>query len=264
MRPCHVYLLAAVLSGSAHADPPKDASPASAKAEAKAHAATGTQLFNVQAYDKAAEEYQQAYMLDADPNYLYAAAQAQRLGGDCDKALLSYKAYLRTKPNDEKALKNIERCEQDLKDHPRPAPAEPAPNVQLAPQAVVVAPTTIPQAAPAIHETITRPWSGDWIGHALVGGGVAVAATGVVLYLQGRSTISQNNSAVTYDQFAAGHGGVDSARTKETIGVSAMAIGGSLVLGGVLHYIVHGRPIDRTVSATLQPGGAAIALTGAF
>jgi tetratricopeptide (TPR) repeat protein len=253
MRIWPVWLLVAVCAGTATADGP--GAPADAKATAKAHAATGTQLFNVQQYDKAAEEYQQAYLLDPDPAYLYASAQAQRLGGNCVKALLSYKAYLRTKPGDDKAEKNIERCEQELKDHPPPVEqTTPTGPTNIAP---------VPPAPAAPPVMITRPWTSDVVGHVLVGGGVAASVVGVVLYLGGRSTISDHNSATTYDQFAGGN--VNTAKTKQTIGVSAMAAGGALILGGVIHYVMHGRPVaERTVTADITSSGATLALTGTF
>src|SRR5687767_4134452 len=98
------------LSASAHAEPSK-----AAKAKAKAHVEAGTRYYNVQQYEKAAEEYQKAYLLDPRPGYLYASAQSQRLGGDCATALRSYDAYLRTNPAEAEQVKakaNIERCEQ--------------------------------------------------------------------------------------------------------------------------------------------------------
>src|SRR5512135_754586 len=108
---CRGLVLLAVVSGSARAD-------GDAQAQAKAHADEGTRWFNVQEYAKAAAEYEQAYLIDARPAYLYAKAQAERLGGDCEKAIRSYNSYLRTNPTDPSlAQANIDRCEQYIKDH---------------------------------------------------------------------------------------------------------------------------------------------------
>lgn len=256
MRAWSAWVLLALLSGPASAED-------DAKAKAKARIAAGTRLYNIQQYDQAAAEYEQAYLLDPEPEYLYAIAQAQRLGGDCVKALRSYNAYLRTNPaDDSKARANIARCEQDLKDHP-PAPD----SLTIVPGPVVLPPSAPlppppPQAPPRM---VSRPWTRDWIGHALVGGGVAIAATGAVLYLDGRSAIADHNAAATYDQFSAMHAAVDAARTRQLIGVTALAAGGGVILGGVLHYVFHTRPFaERTVSATLTPGGASIVVGGAF
>ena len=252
-------LVFGVLGGSIDAGAQPAADP---KAQAKAHEEAGTHFIDVQQYDKAADEYQQAYLLDPQPTYLYASAQAQRLAGDCTKALRSYRAYLRTNPSatdEEKAKKNIDRCEQDLKDHPpivTPLGIAPAVVTPPIPLDAIVTPPPVRPTGP--------PWTSDWTGHALVGGGAIAAATGLVLYLGGRATINDNNAAPTYGDFAAGHGNVASAHTREVIGVSAMAVGGALILGGVLHYVAHGSPPATQLSASVAPDHASLVVTRAF
>jgi tetratricopeptide (TPR) repeat protein len=252
------------LAGTAVAQP---APPADPKAEAKAHAEVGTRLFDAQQYSKAAEEYQQAYLLDPQPTFLYASAQALRLGGDCTRALRAYNAYLRTNPSameKDKTQKNIQRCEQDLKDHP------PVEESKVVPVTTPVNPVTppsppAPPPGPVLGDSAPSPWTSDWIGHAMVGGGVLVAATGTVLFLQGRGTIADNSSAKTYDQFAAGRGDLDTAKLKQTIGVSAMAVGGVLLVGGIVHYAVHTRGgHTRNVSASVAHDHAILVMTGTF
>jgi len=233
------------------------------KAEAKTHVETGTRLFDAQQYGKAAEEYQQAYLLDPQPLYLYASAQALRLDGNCTRALRSYRAYLRTNPSPldaDKAQKNIDRCEQDLKDHPPVTdPRVVTPPLTTQPQVLPPAPPPTPTEPPS------RSWTRDWAGHALVGGGVIVAATGLVLYLGGRSTIEDHNSSPTYGDFVAGRGDLDAAKLKQTLGVSAIAVGGALVVGGIVRYVVHGRGDRAThVSASIAPNQATFVVTRSF
>lgn len=254
MRLLLAWVVLAGLCGSALAD--------DAKATARAHLDAGTKFFNIQQYDKAADEYQQAYLLDPDPAYLYAVAQAQRLGGDCEKALLSYQAYLRTNPTDpSKAQKNIERCQQDLANHTVTHETMIQAPVIEAP----VIPAPQPPGGPAAPEMVAEPWSGDWVGHVLVGGGVLAAAGGAYFFMAGRSAISDNNGAATYDQFASAHGGLGNAHTKEVIGVSAMAAGGALLVGGVLHYYLHTRPEPvEHLTAAVGPQGATLVFSGAF
>lgn len=257
MRQWPALVVLAGLCGSAVADPS-----AEARAKAKAHSDAGTKFFNIQQYDKAADEYQQAYLLDPDPAYLYAVAQAQRLGGDCEKALLSYNAYLRTNPADpSKAQKNIDRCEQDLANHT--VTRETVIQAPIIEAPVIPAPA--PPPAPAAPEMVSPSWSGDWVGHVLVGGGVLVAAGGAYFFMSGRSAIADANNAATYDQFATARGGLGNAHTKEVIGVSAMAVGGALLVGGVIHYFVHTRPEPvEHLSAIAGPQGATLVYSGAF
>ncbi len=262
-----LVLVLAVSRPAGAGEPAVSAAPSSDVAgQAKAHIDRGTHYFDVQQYAKAAEEYQVAYLLDPKPEYLYASAQAQRLAGDCTKALRSYAAYLRTKPpaqDQAKTQKNIERCEQELKDHPPVAEPSVVPLPSAGPPPPVPA-TVVPPPSPPVVARAGSPRSHDWAGHMLVGGGIAVAAAGLVFYLGGRATIRDYNSAATYDQFAARRGEVDAARTRQTLGVSAMAVGGGLVVGGVLHYIFHARSADHRVTAAVTPGGATVVVTRSF
>jgi len=260
-------VLALALSSTAVAQP----APPDPKAEAKTHVDLGTRLFDAQQYGKAAEEYQQAYLLDPQPLYLYASAQALRLDGNCTRALRSYRAYLRTNPSPQdadKAQKNIDRCEQDLKDHPPvvdPKVGPVTPGIQPPIQPGIQPPIQPPPTPPTPTEPPSTSWTRDWVGHALVGGGVIASATGLVLYLGGRGTIEDHNASPTYGEFVAGRGDLDAAKLKQTIGVSAMAVGGALLIGGVVHYVVHGRgERASTVSASVTSERAVLVLTGAF
>lgn len=252
-------LLAA--TASAHADPPPTAK---AKAEAKAHVQAGTKLYNVQDYAKAADEYQQAYLLDPKPEYLYALAQTQRLSGDCDKAVRSYEAFIRAKPKAdqiEKAQKNIERCQEDIQaraagtappppeDIPPlpPAPPEPPPEPK---QVIVVAPPPPPEKSYVI-------------GHLLVGGGVAVGAASTVLFLHGRSTINTANSSLDYDTFTSRRSGIDSAKSQQTFGVLGMTAGGAMIVGGIVYYALHSASTEQ-LSVAPTTGGAAVTIGGKF
>lgn len=255
-----VVVVALAVASTADAQP----APADPVAEAKAHADVATRMFDAQQYGKAAEEYQQAYLLDPQPLYLYASAQALRLGGNCTRALRSYNAYLRTNPSEldaQKTQKNIERCEQDIKDHP------PVADPTLVPPATVTPPpTTIPSTTPPPPAERPAPsWTSDWAGHALVGGGLIVAVTGVVLYRGGRATIDDNISAPTYGDFVAGRGDLDAAKRNQTIGVSAMAVGGALIVGGIVRYVVHGGgDTTSNVSASITPTQTTFVVTRAF
>jgi len=236
------------------------APPASAETPAetaKAHADAGGRLFDVQQYDKAAAEFEQAYLLDAQPMYLYALAQAQRLAGDCTKAVRSYQNLLRAQPGEKLeglANANIERCKQELEQHP-PTSAEPAQNAAQ------------PPASPAPALTVTQstpsPWYADGTGHALVGSGVAVAATGLIVYLVGEKTIKDHNAAPTYDEFQAGD--VDTAHLQQQLGVAALIVGGGLIIGGIVHYVLHARtPEQQTVAASISARHATLAFGWSF
>jgi tetratricopeptide (TPR) repeat protein len=250
---CTLGLLLGLLA-TARADEPASA-PArptkAAKADAKKLADEATKLFNVQQYDKAAELYQQAYVLDPKPGYLYATAQAQRLSGKCETALLTYDAYLRTNPADGERAKteaNIERCKQDLAAR---AAAVQAQEVTPAPE--VPAPPPPPAPAPVVPAAPPPRDTSYIAGHLLVGAGVIALGGGVYLFQSGRSTISSHNDASTYQQFLDGRDEMDAAKQKQTLGVVAMTAGAALVAGGVVYYVLHARNAEEpAVSATVS------------
>jgi tetratricopeptide (TPR) repeat protein len=66
--------------------------------EAKEHYRQGTAAYNLGRYRDAAQEYERAYELTLDPALLFNVAQAYRLAGERQKAVLTYRSYLRTAP----------------------------------------------------------------------------------------------------------------------------------------------------------------------
>jgi tetratricopeptide (TPR) repeat protein len=249
-------------------DPPAHIPTAKEKADAKAHIAAGTKLYNVQQYDKAADEYQQAYLLDPRPEYLYASAQAQRLGGDCEKAIRSYQAYLRANPPEAergKAEKNITRCEEDLKvrasGEPLPPPEEMPPLPPAPPE-----PPPEPEPTHVVPPPPPPPPGKSYaVGHLLVGGGVVVAGAGTYFFMTGRNKINDINAAATYDDFMTKRTGFDAAKTQQTFGFIGIAAGVALVGGGIAYYVLHASSEEApTIAPTITPGGAGVTVGGSF
>jgi tetratricopeptide (TPR) repeat protein len=258
------------LSATAHADRKKKPPPLTPKqVEAKTHLDAGTQFFNVQQYDKAADEYQQAYILDPKPEYLYAAGQAQRMAGDCTKAIRSYEAFLRTNPpqtEQAKAQKNIDRCGEDVKSvstivdpnavvPPEDKEALPAPPPPPPEEPVVAPPPPPPPPEPSYV-----------LGHIMLATGIIAAGGGGYLFIHGKGTIDDNNNAATYNDFATGRSGtaIDDAKKQQLIGLSAAAGGVALITGAILYYVFHGGDEEMPVSATVTGGGAMTYVTGRF
>jgi hypothetical protein len=241
-----IHLTCLIVVSSAHAD---DA--------VKLHLDEGTKLYNNQRYAEAAEEYLAAYELAHEPVYLYAIAQSQRLAGDCAKAVQTYRAYLGTQPTaDEraKAERNIERCTATARERGVTA--------QLADIAM---PAPLPRPPEPEPDRAPRPTKSYLVGHILVGAGVLAIGGGAYLYRKGHDAIEAHNDAVTYDEFVAARDGIDHARRQQTIGVSALAAGGALALGGIVFYVVRARaPVENGVSAQLTPGRALVTLSRSF
>jgi tetratricopeptide (TPR) repeat protein len=233
----HRIVLLLVLSTAATASAQKSDRPAATAAlkRAKAH-------FDLQEYALAEQELKEAYRIDPKPEILYAIAQAQRLGGACDRAITTYKNFLRARPGPEQAKQaedNIARCEADLKATPpeQPPPEPTSPPEPAEPASPVVEP--VPAAPPPPEAPATGvPWTRNWIGHVLLVGGLGLAAGGTYLALDADRTIRDINGTPFYDAFVARSGDFDAARTRRTIGFAAVGTGGALVLTGVVMYIL--------------------------
>lgn len=145
-------------AGSARAaDPPPDDKTTQARnlaQEATTHYAVGE-------FAQSAEKYQAAYKLKPDPALLYNAAQAYRMAGNNDKALLLYKNYVMFYPN-EKNVPNVQQqitklqeaiAAQHKAQTQPPTTTEPPSTGAVAPPA----PSAIASAPPATPVTPAAP-----------------------------------------------------------------------------------------------------------
>jgi hypothetical protein len=139
---------------------------------ARAHLQMGLRHYDVHDFREAAAEFRAAYLADPRPEYLYSLGQAERAVGDCQSALISYRAYLRhakTSTNTALVLQQIDRCQAELGApeaaapvrlvEDKPAPARPAGEGAPRPTPAVsleVAPST-PSAPPAPSARRMRP-----------------------------------------------------------------------------------------------------------
>jgi hypothetical protein len=242
----------------AHADDPGT--------QAGIHAEAGKKAFAAERYAEAIAEFRAANALTPDPKLVYAIAQAQRMSGDCAGAIASYREFLATKPAPDKKLaeysrENIERCEQELAKNPTPAPVvEPTP-------APVVVPTPAPQPLPlpvAPEPRDTAPsWTSDWMGHGLVGGGIATITVGTVLFIKGRGAANDVNAATDHERYLAARADAESALTYQRAGVGLWIMGLGLVSWGVTHYARWtSNPEETRITAVPVTGGAAIVVGG--
>jgi len=195
------------------------------------HFDAGKRLFARKQYAEALEEFRRAMSVAPRPEVLYSLAQTQRLLGDCASAVESYRAFLAGQPEEpfaEYARLNIERCE------PRgDAPAQPV------------------EAA---------AWYRDALGDALLGGGLVAGVIGTVVWRSGRTAASRLADAPDYQTFLDRRSAASSAVTKQWIGGAAMITGGAAMIGGIVHYVYHGRASRRAVAIGVADiaGGAMI------
>jgi tetratricopeptide (TPR) repeat protein len=221
--------------------------------------------FAEERYDDAIAEFRAANALKPDPKIVYSIAQAQRLAGDCKGAIESYQEFLGTKPDaklKEYSEANIAQCKKELASNPPPV-VEPTPTPVVEPTPTPVLEPTPTPVTPDPPPEGSRPWYRDWVGNALVIGGVAGIAVGATFFVSGRNAASKVNDATDHQSFLAAKQAASSALTKQRIGLGAAAVGVGLVVGGVLHYKMSGKREVR-VTAVPTDGGAAVVVGGSL
>jgi len=226
-----LWVLLAVLAAAprARADEGREGG-AAARAEALRRRAARS--YDLQDYARALEDLRRAYRLDPKPEFLYAIGQAERMSGDCPRAVRSYEAFLRARPPEAdaaRARRHIAACRVDG------PPASPPPaSPTTAPPEAVQAPAPRPApSAPADEAEARSPWPG----RLLLGGGLAVAAAGAVAFAVGRTRITEANEASDYRTFSerldAAHGG----EILQIAGVAGLTVGGALAGAGLAYSL---------------------------
>jgi tetratricopeptide (TPR) repeat protein len=239
-RTCWIAIALSLLAPPARAQssPPSPSSSSSPQlSPAAEHLQRGLRYFNVQEYGPAMSEFKQAYELDPKPSYLFNYAQAQRLGGLCEDAIRSYRAFLRSNPAPNwaaTAQTNIDKCEKELAARP-PAAAVAAPPPAAAP------PAAAPPTTPPVTTTTTvttpprrRAWYKDPLGDVLAAGGLLICGAGIGLWKWGLDDVEAANSASLYKDYLAHANG---AEAREVAGIAMVGVGGALVIGGVARWI---------------------------
>ena len=219
--------------------PPIHADAASTDA-GKAHAERGMTYYNLSDWPAAIREFRAAFEADPRPEYLFSKGQAERHGGDCAAAILSFKAFLRTSGGSSTRVAAVEEliteCEAKLEDARKKesAAAEAAAEErkeQSRRQGPISAPT---KTAPAV---MAAPESGSWVGDpaglVLSIGGVSLAAGGAALVVWGNALMRHAPEQATYQQYESD---VSSAKTRRVLGGIGMGTGAAMLLVGIVRY----------------------------
>lgn len=234
----------------------------------------GSSLYSAGDYRRAVELFLQAYAVDGDPNLLFNIAACYEGLGDRDGAIEKYRAFLADPNADPEGRPRAEGAITRLLATENAQPPKPPLEPLVAPAATSSAPpVTSPTRAPAV--TGPEPGSPEWLPWAVLGGGAALGAVGVTLYLMGAADHREVTEAPGYDDpNAVVHSSreraealVESGDTKKWIGATTAAVGGAAVIGYVLWRVFersdqqgNGPPVH----VGLSPSAASLAWSGRF
>ena len=198
--------------------------------------------FETHDYAAAIGDLEEGFALDPRREFLFAEAQAKRLGGDCRGAVVLYQRFLTTKPP---ALQidatqiALARCAQEL---------------ARKPEVVIVA----PPPAPAPPRPEPPRWSRDPWGLTLTGAGVVALGVGIGYLVAGESARSDAANARSYAAYMSRW---STASARSDVAIGALAIGAALTATGVTRLLLvrrHAR--NELVAVWIGPG----LLGGAF
>ena len=174
------------------------------------------QSYHDGAYQEAAQAFEAAYSIARHQDLLYAWAQAERLGGDCLTAIPLYRAFLLSTPPQKEAtfaLVNLRRCQKTS-------------------HSLVGSPPTI-------------PWHKDWVAHSSLLVGLGGLVTSAALQLSAQSDARAAEDADSFQQVQSLD---DRVRHKIDYARVGLLLGGSLVAGALLRYLLR-PPAPLTPSA---------------
>jgi hypothetical protein len=249
-----LFVAAAVLATSAIAS----ASPKTPKA--KSAFSAGVKAYQAHNYALASKYLEKSFAFERDVETLFAWAQAERQLEHCDKASELYVKILTFEmpPANKQAVQaKLQECKETLVTT-KPEP-EPVVGIEPKPEPAPVEPRPPPEPT---HEPRAR-WK-DPIGLSLVGLGVIGTAIGTGYLVAGSSA---NSQSTTFEKTSRGDylHYQDLAKTDGERGVIALAVGGGLLVAGIIRFATHHASSDESqVSAWISPSGSGLALGGRF
>ena len=252
-------LLAAVIATSGIAS----AAPKTPKA--KAAFTAGVKAYQKGTYAIASKYLEKSFSLERDVETLFAWAQTERQLEHCDKASELYDKILTFDlPAENKAAvqAKLEECKTILDAaKPKPEP-KPEPKPVPMPVAPLVDQARVEEPPPPPSE---RAWWKNPVGLTSVGLGVIATSIGTYYLVQGSSAHTQmevfdGKDRTQYLAFKA------EAQTDGKRGITATAIGGGLIVVGVIWFATHRSHRDEAPAVTgwIAPGSSGLALTGRF
>jgi len=236
-------------------------------AAAKAAFERGVAAYQKGSFDTASEQLATSFGLEADPDTLYAWAQAERQRGKCDKAIELFEkllAYELPEANAKVVREKLAECKAMIGGQSA-QPVEPAPVKPAEPKPVEPAVEPAPEpAGPRSEPTPTSPerraWWKDPVGGVLVGAGVVGLGVGSYFLLSARSADRDAEAATSYVDFEE-HSQL--AESRGRTGMITTLAGAALVGAGVVWYVTR-EPERSTVSAWLSSEGGGVVARARF
>ena len=238
--------------------------------ESKEHYDKGMVAYNTQDWPAAIRELRLAYQRDQRPEYLFALAQSQRLSGDCESAVFSYKAFLRNASSRQTTVVEglVKTCVDELARVQEEKEKAEQRRARAAEEwARARAETEAPQPPPPLTLTSsaspTKPvrWYQDPLGDTLAVAAIAAVGVGTTFLVLGDVAMSRSSTATTYGAYQSA---ITAARPQQLIGLLVLGGGVLCGVGALSRYLTLGPAGAPAVSIAPLAGGAVLSIGGGF
>jgi len=219
----------------------------------------GLRLYGARDFAGAIRLFEEGFALEPRREFLFAEAQAQRLMGNCGRAVPLYRRFLETAPSaiqiDATKL-GLDRCAKEEAAAAAARTALPSPR-ETAPAEGARGQTAAPPSPLPPPQLERRPWWQDPPGLIAAGAGVAALGVGLGYWVASNRSLDQADSrdtpnVIVYDRLH------DTAVDRRAIAIAALATGGA-ALGCGLARLVYVR--QRELASRASAPAATFALT---
>lgn len=214
--------------------------------------------FGEERYEESAQLLEKAFLIEPEPLLLYPWAQAERSRGRCDLAIPLYEQFLESEPDERLAAparENIARCKEQVEAEEAVVEVDDDEDDEvddaevdddevdedldaMADEALGQADQEEQQSEEAGEdrpEPAAKPWYTDVVGGVLTGAGLVGVGVGAGFLGAGvadANAVGDEDSNEAYLELR------DRAVLRRNVGAAVLSVGGALLLGGVIRYVV--------------------------
>ena len=215
---------------------------------AQTHYLSGARFFESGQYDAALVEFEAAFRLSGEADFLHNLSWTHEKAGRIKEAIeyaVRYQAAVPTGEDQDRARRRVEFLKQRYSTTPAPTEPLAAPSSPAAttPAPIATAPTVTPQSAAPVQQTTESRAKVPPLALGLVVGGGALTAAGIGCLAGAWSTGQQLGNA----DLAFGDASLlmDRGRALNATGIALTVLGGAVVVGGAVTWAILGRRTDR-------------------
>ena len=220
---------------------------------AQAHYLSGARFFESGQYDAALVEFEAAFRLSGEADFLHNISWTHEKAGRIKEAIeyaVRYQAAVPTGEDQERARRRVEFLKQRYSTTPTPTePSEDSTSPAATPAPIATAPTVTPQSAAPVQQTTESRAKVHPLALGLVVGGGALTAAGIGCLAGAWATGQQLGNADL--AFGDASSLIDRGRALNATGIALTVVGGAAVVGGAVTWAVLGRRTTPPAQLTL-------------